>query len=195
MGGKPFIHGTPVVADGEVQNTVGMKYSLVSRDLIADCIELMHDAYRADLLITIGGCDKSLPGTLMPLARGNHIGLTMYGGSASNGNLGCGQRALPGMVAPGDKLNAGSPYEAVGAYYAGDMDEEMVLAVEVCALKTVRLPPDVASESACALACSNVAFLDPALAEECSLPSTLAMLGVGFMFVADKRVMLDVGSN
>ena len=131
LGGKPFIHGTPVVADGEVQNTAGMKYSLVSRDLIADCIELMHDAYRADLLITIGGCDKSLPGTLMPLARGNHIGLTMYGGSASNGNLGCGQPTLPGMVAPADKLNAGSPYEAVGAYYAGDMDEDMVLAVEV----------------------------------------------------------------
>eukprot|EP00741_Cyanophora_paradoxa_P003932 tig00000741_g3825.t1 len=57
-GGMPFIFGTPVISDGETMGMEGMRYSLVSRDLIADCIEMMHEGYTADGLITLGGCDK-----------------------------------------------------------------------------------------------------------------------------------------
>ena len=80
-GGKPFIHGTPVVTDGEAQGMEAMRYSLMSRDLIADCIETMHEAYRADAIITLSGCDKTQPGTLMPIVRNNSVGITLYGGT------------------------------------------------------------------------------------------------------------------
>jgi len=69
QGGKPVIFGTPVVTDGETMGMEGMKYSLVSRDLIADSIEMMHEAYMADGALTLSGCDKTIPGSLMPLCR------------------------------------------------------------------------------------------------------------------------------
>lgn len=117
-GGKAFIFGTPVVADGEVQNMRGMRYSLASRDLIADCIETMHEAYQADAIISLGGCDKTLPASLMPLARQDAIGITLYGGSCHPG--------MPFPRAPfdGRELNAGSPYEASGALAAGTLTKE-----------------------------------------------------------------------
>lgn len=93
-GGKPVIFGTPIVTDGEAQGMEAMRYSLCSRDLIADCIEMMHEAYRADAMITLAGCDKTQPATLMPIARHNQIGLTLYGGTM-----------MPGM--PGDSRHCG----------------------------------------------------------------------------------------
>lgn len=69
-GAKGFVAATPVVADGETMGMEGMRYSLPSRDVIADCIETMHEAYRADAMLCLGGCDKSLPASLMPIARG-----------------------------------------------------------------------------------------------------------------------------
>src|SRR3990167_10689306 len=60
-GGKPFIFGTPVVSDGESMGMEGMKYSLVSRELIADSIETMHESYQADGIIALCGCDKTIP--------------------------------------------------------------------------------------------------------------------------------------
>lgn len=57
-GGKALTFGTPVISDGLTQGTEGMKYSLPSRDLIADCIELFHEAYSADAILTLSGCDK-----------------------------------------------------------------------------------------------------------------------------------------
>ena len=80
-GGKPFQFGTPVISDGETMGMEGMKYSLMSRDLIADCIETMHEGYAADGIVTLSGCDKSIPGALMPILRNNGIGLTLYGGT------------------------------------------------------------------------------------------------------------------
>lgn len=68
-GGKAFVCGTPVVSDGETMGSAGMRYSLISRDWIADCVEIMHEAYAADAIIALGGCDKTVPGVLMPLAR------------------------------------------------------------------------------------------------------------------------------
>ncbi len=109
-GGKPYMFGTPVVTDGETMGTEGMKYSLVSRELIADSIEMMQEAYAADGTIALSGCDKTIPASLMPLARNNVIGITLYGGSI-----------LPGKYQNKD-LNIVSVFEAVGKYSAGKMD-------------------------------------------------------------------------
>jgi len=114
QGGKAINFGTPVVTDGQSMGMEGMKYSLVSRDLIADCIETMHEAYSADGLITLSGCDKTIPGALMAIARNNSIGITLYGGTI-----------LPGRLKDKD-LNIVSIFEAVGKRSAGKIsDKEM----------------------------------------------------------------------
>lgn len=117
-GGKAVIFGTPVVTDGEAMGMEGMKYSLPSRDLIADCIETMHEAYAADAMITLSGCDKTIPAALMAIARNNSIGLTLYGGTI-----------LPGRLR-GRDLNIVSVFEAVGKYTAGKMSKKEFTAVE-----------------------------------------------------------------
>lgn len=73
-GGKSCIACTPAISDGETQGALGMRYSLISRDYIADCIEIMHEGYMADAMITLGGCDKTVPGALMPIPRHDSIG-------------------------------------------------------------------------------------------------------------------------
>jgi len=118
QGGKPFIFGTPVVSDGESMGMEGMKYSLVSRELIADCIETMHESYSADGILTLSGCDKTIPAALMPLARNNSIGLTLYGGSI-----------LPGRF-NGKDLTIVSTFEAIGAHAAGKMNEQEFYQIE-----------------------------------------------------------------
>ncbi len=117
-GGKGFIFGTPVVTDGETMGMEGMKYSLVSRELIADCIETMNEAYTADAAFTLSGCDKTIPAALIPLARNNNIGLTLYGGTI-----------LPGKY-KGKNLTIVSTFEAVGSYSAGKITEEELHQVE-----------------------------------------------------------------
>ncbi len=116
--GKPYIFGTPVVTDGESMGMEGMKFSLPSRDLIADCIEMMTEAYAADGAITISGCDKTIPGALMPLARNDLVGVTMYGGTI-----------LPGKY-KGEKLDVVSIFEAIGARSAGKITEEDLHEIE-----------------------------------------------------------------
>lgn len=111
-GGKPIIFGTPVVTDGESMGMEGMKYSLVSRELISDCIETMNEAYTADGCIALSGCDKTIPASLMPLARNNNIGITLYGGTI-----------LPGRFR-GRDLNIVSVFEAVGASSRGKIDKK-----------------------------------------------------------------------
>lgn len=111
-GGKSVVFGTPVVSDGETMGTEGMKYSLVSRELIADCIETMHEAYLADGILTLSGCDKTIPAALIPLARNNAIGLTLYGGTI-----------LPGKL-HGQDLTIVSTFEAVGNYSAHLIDKK-----------------------------------------------------------------------
>ena len=117
-GGKPFLFGTPVISDGETMGMEGMKYSLMSRDLIADCIETMHEGYAADGILTLSGCDKSIPGALMPILRNNAIGLTLYGGTI-----------LPGRY-QGENLTVVSAFEAIGAHGAGKMTDEELHQVE-----------------------------------------------------------------
>ena len=117
-GGKAIVFGTPVVSDGISMGTEAMKYSLVSREVIADSIELMTEGYRVDAVITLSGCDKTIPAALMPIARNNLVGLTLYGGSI-----------LPGEY-KGKALNIVSAFEAIGAHCAGKIDAEELHAIE-----------------------------------------------------------------
>lgn len=124
LSGKPYIFGTPVVTDGQSMGMEGMKYSLPSRDLIADCIEMMMESYASDAAITTSGCDKTIPASLMPIARNNAIGITLYGGTI-----------LPGEC-NGKKLDIVSIFEAIGARSANKITEEEFKAVEANAIPT-----------------------------------------------------------
>jgi dihydroxy-acid dehydratase len=114
----PVIFGTPIVSDGITMGTSGMRYSLVSRDLIADCIETMIEAYFCDGAVTMGGCDKSIPGAVMPLARTNVPSVFVYGGSI-----------LPGSY-KGEDMTIVNSFEAIGAHGAGKIDDKELKEIE-----------------------------------------------------------------
>ncbi len=84
-GGQGLLVGTPAVSDALTQGTPNAGYSLVSRDLMADCIETGHYAHHAQAMMVISGCDKSGAAALMPLARTNAFGLVVYPGTSSPG--------------------------------------------------------------------------------------------------------------
>eukprot|EP01121_Diplochlamys_sp_Union-15-3_P018293 TRINITY_DN6634_c0_g1_i1.p1 TRINITY_DN6634_c0_g1~~TRINITY_DN6634_c0_g1_i1.p1 ORF type:complete len:576 (-),score=121.96 TRINITY_DN6634_c0_g1_i1:35-1762(-) len=111
-GGKAILSPAPVISDGITMGSDGMKYSLISRDLIADCIETMNQGYLTDAAICLAGCDKTLPGVLMPLARRNVVGITLYGGTI-----------LPGFCS-GHVVDVMDLMEAIGKYSAGFIDIE-----------------------------------------------------------------------
>lgn len=120
-GAKPVGFNTFVVTDGEAMGHEGMKASLVSRDTIADVIELVARGHQLDALLGIGGCDKTIPGTLMGIARMNVPGLFVYGGTIRSGRL------------HGKRIDIVSAFEAVGAVSAGTMTEAERHAVECAA--------------------------------------------------------------
>lgn len=120
-GARPVGFNTFVVTDGEAMGHEGMKASLVSRDTIADVIELVARGHQLDALLGIGGCDKTIPGTLMGIARMNRPGIFVYGGSIRSGRVG---------DRPVDIVSA---FEAVGAVSRGTMTEEERHAVECAA--------------------------------------------------------------
>jgi dihydroxy-acid dehydratase len=109
-GAKVIVFGTPVVSDGISMGTEAMKYSLVSREVIADAIEVMTEGYQVDAVVTLSGCDKTIPAALMPIARNDLIGLTLYGGSIRPGHHG------------GMDLNIVSAFEGIGAHSAGKIN-------------------------------------------------------------------------
>ena len=111
-GGKPFLFGTPVISDGETMGMEGMKYSLVSREVIADSIETACNAQSMDGLLAIGGCDKNMPGAMLAMARMNIPAIFVYGGTIK-----------PGRLGPCD-LTVVSAFEAVGQYSGGRIDVE-----------------------------------------------------------------------
>lgn len=117
-GGKAIIFGTPVVSDGISMGTEAMKYSLVSREVIADSIELMTEGYQVDGVVTLSGCDKTIPAALMPIARNDLVGLTLYGGSI-----------LPGLSGA-KELNIVSAFEGIGAHSAGRIDDAELRQIE-----------------------------------------------------------------
>ena len=110
-GGTPVEFNTISVSDGIAMGTEGMKSSLISREIVADSIELVTRGHLLDALVCISGCDKTIPGTVMALARMNIPGLMVYGGSI-----------LPGKF-NGKDVTIGDVYEAVGKYAVGQMSD------------------------------------------------------------------------
>lgn len=117
-GANAQMFGTPTISDGMSMGTEGMKYSLVSREVIADCIETCVGGQWMDGVLTLGGCDKNMPGAMMGMLRANVPSIFVYGGTI-----------LPGHYKNQD-LNIVSVFEAVGEYSAGRIDEENLLAIE-----------------------------------------------------------------
>jgi dihydroxy-acid dehydratase len=110
-GGTPMELNTIAISDGITMGTAGMRASLVSRELIADSIELVASAHAFDALVTISGCDKTIPGTVMALARLNIPGLMLYGGSIKPGHY------------KGAEVTIQQVFEAVGAFASGKITE------------------------------------------------------------------------
>jgi dihydroxy-acid dehydratase len=123
-GGKAMIFNTITVSDGISMGSEGMKYSLVSREVIADSIETVVGCAGMDGFVAIGGCDKNMPGSLMAMARLNRPSVFVYGGTI-----------LPGCIM-GDsrKLDIVSVFEAVGAHAKGEIDDKTFQRIEQCAI-------------------------------------------------------------
>jgi dihydroxy-acid dehydratase len=117
-GVMPQVFGTITVSDGISQGTEAMKYSLVSREVIADSIETVCNAARMDGVIVIGGCDKNMPGAMIAIARLNIPAIFVYGGTTRPGHW------------DGKDLTIVSPFEAVGQFSAGKMSESELLEIE-----------------------------------------------------------------
>jgi dihydroxy-acid dehydratase len=118
-GGVPQIFGAPTASDGIMMGHQGMRYSLVSREVIADSIEVVAAGMNHDGLIAIGGCDKNMPGCLMAMGRINIPSVFVYGGSI-----------LPGTGPHGEDVDIVSIFEAVGQHQAGKLDATGVYKIE-----------------------------------------------------------------
>jgi dihydroxy-acid dehydratase len=121
-GSKPLIFNTITISDGISMGTQGMKYSLVSREVIADSIETVMGCEMLDGLVAIGGCDKNMPGCLIAMARLNRPAVFVYGGTI-----------LPGCFQKRD-VDIVSVFEAVGAHAAGKMSDRDLETLEQCAI-------------------------------------------------------------
>ena len=117
-GAKPQVFGFPTVTDGIGMGTEAMKYSLVSREVIADAIETSVNGQAMDGALVVGGCDKNMPGAMMALARMNVPGIFVYAGTIRPGKW------------KGQDLTIVSAFEAVGAFSAGKMSEEDFAGIE-----------------------------------------------------------------
>ncbi len=124
-GAMPQVFGVPTVTDGIGMGTEGMKYSLVSREVIADTIETSVNGQCMDGVLVVGGCDKNMPGGMMAIARMNVPAIYVYAGTIKPGEW------------KGQKLTIVSPFEAVGAFTAGTMSKEDYDGIERNACPTV----------------------------------------------------------
>jgi len=111
-GANPQTFGTPTISDGMSMGTEGMKYSLVSREVIADCVEVSVQGQWMDGVLVLGGCDKNMPGGMIGILRADAPAIYVYGGTIRPGKW------------KGEDLSIVSAFEAVGAFMAGDMSEE-----------------------------------------------------------------------
>jgi dihydroxy-acid dehydratase len=125
-GGTPMEFNTITISDGITMGTEGMKASLISRDLIADSIELVARGNSFDGIVCIAGCDKNMPGTIMAMARLDLPGLMLYGGSIAPGVL----KKADGSFTEITILNV---FEAIGSHAAGKITDEELEAVEAAA--------------------------------------------------------------
>src|SRR5213075_1295273 len=120
-GGTPMEFNTIAISDGITMGTEGMKTSLVSREVIADSIELTVRGYQFDAVVALSGCDKTIPGAVMALARLDVPSVMLYGGSIAPGHW------------RGKDVTIQDVFEAIGAHAAGDMSDEELLELEGCA--------------------------------------------------------------
>ncbi|HEU4851622.1 MAG TPA: dihydroxy-acid dehydratase [Telluria sp.] len=111
-GANPQVFGTPTISDGMSMGTEGMKYSLISREVIADCIETCVNGQWMDGVIAVGGCDKNMPGGMIAMVRTNVPSIYVYGGTIRPGRW------------KGKDLTIVSAFEAVGEFTAGRMSQE-----------------------------------------------------------------------
>src|SRR3982751_5296631 len=118
-GGVPQVFGAPTASDGIMMGHQGMRYSLVSREVIADSLEVVAGGMNHDGLLAFGGCDKNMPGCLMAMARLNIPSVFVYGGSI-----------LPGLGPDGEDVDIVSIFEAVGRRQAGTLDDQTVHKIE-----------------------------------------------------------------
>jgi dihydroxy-acid dehydratase len=124
-GAMPQVFGTPTVTDGIAMGTEGMKYSLVSREVIADSIETSVNGQMMDGVLAVGGCDKNMPGAMMAMARMNVPAIFVYAGTIKPGHW------------KGQTLTIVSPFEAVGSFTAGKMSKEDLDGIEKNACPSV----------------------------------------------------------
>ncbi|MGD8583765.1 MAG: dihydroxy-acid dehydratase [Chloroflexota bacterium] len=117
-GGTPMEFNTVSISDGITMGTEGMKASLISREVVADSIELVARGNQFDAVVALSGCDKTIPGTVMALARLDVPGLMLYGGSIAPGHF------------EGREVTIQDVFEAVGAFAAGRITEEQLKALE-----------------------------------------------------------------
>ena len=117
-GANPQVFGTPTISDGIGMGTEGMKYSLVSREVIADCIETCVNGQWMDGVVVIGGCDKNMPGGMIAMARTNVPSIYVYGGTIKPGHY------------KGKDLTIVSAFEAVGEFTAGRLNKDDFKAIE-----------------------------------------------------------------
>jgi dihydroxy-acid dehydratase len=117
-GANAQLFGTPTISDGMAMGTEGMKYSLVSREVISDCVETCAGGQWLDGVMVIGGCDKNMPGGMMGMLRANVPAIYIYGGTIKPGHY------------KGQDLNIVSVFEAVGQFSAGKMSEEDFCQIE-----------------------------------------------------------------
>lgn len=117
-GGMPQMFGTITISDGISMGTEGMKYSLVSREVIADSIETACNGQSMDGVLAIGGCDKNMPGAMIAMARMNIPAIFVYGGTIKPGHY------------DGQDLTVVSSFEAVGQYSAGKISDDYLTAIE-----------------------------------------------------------------
>ena len=117
-GANPQVFGTPTISDGIGMGTDGMKYSLVSREVIADCIETCVNGQWMDGVVVIGGCDKNMPGGMIAMARTNVPSIYVYGGTIKPGHY------------KGKNLTIVSAFEAVGEFTAGRLNQDDFKAIE-----------------------------------------------------------------
>src|SRR5580693_5556285 len=120
-GGTPFEFNTIAISDGTTMGTEGMKTSLISREVIADSIELATRGYSFDGVVALSGCDKTIPGTVMALARLDLPGLMLYGGSIAPGKW------------HGKDVTIQDVFEGVGACAAGKITKEDLRDLEIAA--------------------------------------------------------------
>ncbi|WP_448954211.1 dihydroxy-acid dehydratase [Labrys neptuniae] len=111
-GGNPQLFGTPTISDGMSMGTEGMKYSLVSREVIADCVETSVQGQWMDGVLVLGGCDKNMPGGMIGILRANAPAIYVYGGTIKPGRW------------KGQDLSIVSAFEAVGSFMAGKISQE-----------------------------------------------------------------------